>query len=359
MVRDAGATDTLEARHVEWIIYAIRLTGFLRSKEERIEQGLVTVEVLKNIYRRDFEEPPVALTAPLPEPRKRLHRRQPTLRKLHQFCPSPRNGLYNVLDKKGNPTAADMVLTHGCGRTARCTQCASLDRQSRYDDLEYALGQERLGTPLYLIEFRLRWENEDDKKAWDAFTKNQRDRARSMGVEMRRWVHYDELPDGSTVNRVITPIPHRKAKLLDYGEALDIVRKLCDGMVSRGERRSTARCWGAWMQEKRPPKYQRVCMMPADLEPFREFLRANAIDYQEVLVPRGTLYRRIAVLYRGTEAEKKAQAERVRRWIKDSKMSSSGGNTPDKDIHGDGGIDFSEYDKDFRPEGGREWRETG
>jgi hypothetical protein len=368
-VRKLDVSDTLEPIHVEQIIYLLNFSRFHRGFEERIRKGVFKDEHVKNIFEREVGQCPQKSAAPaaetkMPAPRKRLPRRKATRRKPHQNCKNLKNGLFTALGDNGEVTRVDLALTFSCGNAARCAACASFDRQSRIDDYEYAVASEQPGKPLYRYEQFIRVEgsvkNKEDQKKWNRYLTRRRRRAEKLGEVNRGWTSRKELPEEGIIHvQTITPIPDKDAVLLNHGEGGKIVRTLCNELRTRGERKSTTRCDGGWAQEKPKRKYRRVCKMADDLGPFLEFLKANDIEFNEILSLCGRLYRTVGIHYHGEEGQAEALRERVRRWIKDSKTSFSGSNKPENDTRRDGGVDFSEYDNDFWPEGGREWRETG
>lgn len=242
-------------------------------------------------------------------------------------------------------TCTEFVGTYACGRTTKCGGCAAYARDSKHDDFKWVLSLENDGAPLGVFQTT-------DEKEWAAFDKHQNRTAQKMGVDVRRRNYYEDAPDGTTVYRSITPIPHPKAKPLTYKEAEQIDRILVDTLPSRGARRSSVRDIGRWLQEKKERKYERVTATIDDCPEIEIFLRSVGAEVEERLCTRGTMRRRLFVTYK-TEEQRAA----ARQWFQDraqakkkARMSESGGNLSDSDMGERIRRRLAQWDDNFKPE---------
>jgi hypothetical protein len=259
----------------------------------------------------------------------RLPRRMPSLRKYYQQCNRLRNGLYQNLDC---PSALS-VVTYACGRRRKCPACDSFKRDSRYEDFEHALECEKPES--------LHWFQTTDPREWDSFLKNQRDRAKNLEQEVRRFESVYVGADGSRQWMALTPIEGKHTEPVTPDKAREIARSACN-IPYRPEGHYKVRCCGAWMQEKPIPKRKRLADAPDNHAIIEAFLKKENISFEIKLSLYGTLYRRL--LFWANEDQKQKILARF-----EAEMSLLREKTRNKDISKDKPFDLGRFDAEFDP----------
>ncbi len=371
---DSDLAEKVEVRWAEWHlaetlmrhganVRVVRLPSGPNGEKVGLDDYLVShsaadlqklLDVAQPARKPEADTPPpstwIAELEEMLRQRKQLPRRDPDLRKPHQRCHNLQTGLFGRRHVAGDTN--DIALTHSCAKPSRCEPCASFDRDRRYGDYLYAVATcEPAGSQLYYY-------TTNSEQEWRNFTAQQRRAAKSDGELARRFQAFEDAPDGSTIRRVITPILHRDAKPISREEANEIARKLCDDLHTRGARRVTARCWGAWRQERPEPKYERLCRSIPDTAEIEEFLRSVGVSYEVSLSPRGAIYRRLQLHYTN-----EAQRDAVREWFhqrdRQRRMSQSAVFPTDCDTKERWRRYLERFDDDFRPDDEPRRRRTG